>query len=125
MGIVIPTDFHIFQRDWNHQPVFNNEKSRYKNSPPKTLDPHLNIENNDTMVAMMAGDVPASSSVRRWLPLAQRKTWDIIGSRENFRLNHVKPTYIMGKHMVSGEVFPKKTNAVDWTSKKLVQWIDE
>jgi hypothetical protein len=21
-NVIIPTDFHIFQRDWNHQPVF-------------------------------------------------------------------------------------------------------
>jgi len=22
-NVIIPTDFHIFQRDWNHQPVQN------------------------------------------------------------------------------------------------------
>ena len=25
LGIIIPTDFHIFQRDWNHQPEMINK----------------------------------------------------------------------------------------------------
>ena len=40
--------------------IFKNEKSLHI-SPRKILE-HLLIENNDTLVALMAGDVPASSS---------------------------------------------------------------
>ena len=29
LGIIIPTDFHIFQRGWNHQPVFNDSDDIY------------------------------------------------------------------------------------------------
>ena len=32
LGIIIPTDFHIFQRVLNHQPDEKNEKTDYSNA---------------------------------------------------------------------------------------------
>ena len=42
LGIIIPSDFHIFQRGWNHQPVlFFNVSKKTEEGHPSSMIPHV------------------------------------------------------------------------------------